>query len=113
MGLLIFTVTLASFLAAALLNPGLVLASVQINSKGDFDLPLDKTCTDCNIIREDFTEHCKKCKICIEEYDDHYILLGKCVGKMTIKYFYTLLFSFLCLLIFIVMTLFFRFKDNL
>ena len=111
-GLLVFVTTISTFLATALINPGIVMASAQIKSKGDFNASLEKICTDCNVFRSDFTEHCKKCRVCIEEYDDHYALLGKCVGKNTIKCFYAFLLSTLCLLIFIVTTLFFRFKDK-
>jgi hypothetical protein len=113
LGLVFFLCTIVSFLLTALINPGIVIATLQMGAKGDFNTAMEKVCTDCNVLREDFTEHCKKCRVCVEEYDDHYSLLGKCVGKHTIRYFYVLLFSSLCLLIFIVATLFFRFKDSL
>lgn len=112
-GFLIFSITLYFFFAAALVNPGIVIMSTQMKSRGDFNSSMEKICTECNVIREDFTEHCKKCRVCVEEYDDHYSLLGKCVGKNTIKYFYGLLVCALCMLVFIVTTLFFRFKDKL
>ena len=112
-GIAIFCFTIGSYLATVLLNPGIVMAALQLKVKADFNSGLEKICTDCNVIREDFTEHCKKCRVCVEEYDDHYALLGKCVGRRTVKYFYSFLLSSLCLLIFIVTTLFFRFKDSL
>ena len=112
-GVVLFLITIYLFLSTALINPGMVITTMQMRSKGSFNASMEKICSDCNVIREDFTEHCKKCRVCIEEYDDHYALLGKCVGKNTIKYFYGLLICGLCLLIFVVTTLFFRFKDKL
>jgi DHHC palmitoyltransferase len=113
LGIISFTITIIAYLSTSFINSGIVIPSLQIKSKGDFNTSMEKLCMECNVIKEDYTEHCKKCRVCVEEYDDHYILIGKCVGKHTIKSFYSLLMSLLCLLIFIVTTLFFRFKDSL
>jgi hypothetical protein len=112
-GIFTFLITFVFFFATALINPGIVIMSMQMKSRADFNQGMEKICNECNVVKEDFTEHCNKCRVCVEEYDNHYAVLGKCVGKNTVKYFYGLLICFLCLLVFCVTTLFFRFKDSL
>lgn len=112
-GVFVFFCEIFLYLATALLNQGIVVPNVQMKSTGDFNFSLEKVCLDCNLVKSDETEHCKKCRVCVEEFDDHYVLIGKCVGKRTIKYFYGLIvFSFL-LLIFMVTTLFFRYQKKI
>jgi len=111
-GVLIFLSEILLYIATALINQGIVVPNVQMKSTGDFNFSLEKICLDCNLTKSDETEHCKKCRVCVEEFDHHYILIGKCVGKHTIKYFYGLIISSLLLLIFAITTLFFRYQKN-
>lgn len=112
-GVILFLASIFSFLATSLLNPGIVIGPLQAKIKADFNASFDKICSDCNVIQEENTEHCKKCKVCIEGHDDHYMLLGKCVGSGTLKYFYAFLLLSLVMLIFTVSSLFLRFKNKL
>jgi tetrahydromethanopterin S-methyltransferase subunit G len=109
-GVFVFFAEFFFYLVCALSNPGMVVPTLQMKSVSDFNYALDKICSDCNLVKEDYTEHCKKCRVCVEEYDDHYCLLGKCVGRRTIKYFYGLIISTFILLIYSITTLFFRLK---
>lgn len=109
-GVFVFLAEFFFYLVCSLMNPGMVVPTLQMKSSSDFNYALDKVCSDCNLVKDDYTEHCKKCRVCVEEYDDHYCLIGKCVGRKTIKYFYGLIICTFILLIYTITTLFFRLR---
>lgn len=62
-----------------LTNPG--IPSVSLNKKQDDNEYI--ICEECNLSseRKKFVLHCKSCKCCIEDFENHSAFFGKCIGK--------------------------------
>ena len=57
-----------------------------------------RKCKDCKlwIDTDEGTQHCYKCKICVEGYDHHCGIMNLCIGKNNLKLFYIyILLSFI------------------
>ena len=63
-----------------------------------------KRCVYCDIWeRIDMNvTHCMDCGVCVEGYDHHCPWTGKCIGRKTIKYFYTFITSVMIVFVFFV-----------
>ena len=63
-----------------------------------------KRCVYCDIWeRVDMNvTHCMDCGVCVEGYDHHCPWTGKCIGRKTIKYFYTFITSVMIVFVFFI-----------
>lgn len=79
------SLTFLAFFQSYLLNPGIILKSI-VNTD---DNNLIKFCENCQIYvaKESASHHCHECDICIEGYDHHCGVIGKCIGKNNKKWF--------------------------
>ena len=92
-----YAIYFCSFLATALINPGIAERKYYQGNYKNKILEKNKWlyCTKCNIIfpKELRITHCTECNICIKNIDHHCPWTGKCIAKKNIKYFYTFVLS--------------------
>ena len=91
-GYLFFSVTYTLLL---LINPG--IPKNKNNLKSTISQKEYHQCNECNCIflKEEgkLTFHCKKCSICIEHFNHHWVFATKCIGKGNNLLFKIWLFS--------------------
>ena len=99
-GISSFSLYFLSYTATFLLNPGYP----ERNEDSLKGIPRIKYryCIECKMwIRADRNiTHCEYCGVCIEGYDHHCPWTGKCIGKKTLFYFNTFLYSILFIFLF-------------
>ncbi|CAE7169173.1 PAT08 [Symbiodinium pilosum] len=90
-GLLVTTLSAASFLRCALANPG-VLQKNQAQSLSDSLATRVRRCEICQIFQPRGCQHCYFCQVCVQGHDHHCPWMGKCIGSNNLCSFYTFLF---------------------
>ena len=104
-GIFSFLMYFISYTGTFCLNPG--YPKRDENSLVGKPRVIYKRCLYCDIwerVDMDIT-HCYDCGVCVEGYDHHCPWTGKCIGKNTIKYFYTFITSVLVVFVFFVCAL--------
>ncbi|KAG8345679.1 putative DHHC palmitoyltransferase [Trypanosoma vivax] len=107
---LLLILTVWSYMAAALTDPGRVPYAYHRQSPMSAALSLRVSgslhmCPTCLTYRPQRAHHCSHCKRCVLKYDHHCPWLGRCVGFFNYKLyllviFYTFIFTFwVCLLL--------------
>lgn len=103
LGIMIFGFLLLNYLLAAIINPGVeTRKEPYVNEENEES---DNFCSICEVYREDKTEHCYDCGVCIQGYDHHCPWTSKCIGKGNICFFYNFLIGVLISFIFCTGTL--------
>lgn len=79
LGYLFYFIWIVSYTISVLLNPG--YPKIEKNSvQGNFNMIYCEIC-EIWVNKKDNVHHCEKCDICVEEWEHHSKLIGKCVGK--------------------------------
>ena len=101
-GIFSFLMFFLSYTGTFLLNPGYPVRDE--NSLEGKPRMFFKRCLYCDIWeRTDMNiTHCMDCGVCVEGYDHHCPWTGKCIGRKTIKYFYTFICSVLVVFLFFI-----------
>jgi len=103
LGAMIFGFLLINYLLAAVINPGVETRKEPLgNGEGEGS---ENFCSECEVYREEKTEHCDDCGVCIQGYDHHCPWTSKCIGKGNICFFYNFLIGILISFIFCTGTL--------
>ncbi|KAL4494597.1 hypothetical protein ABPG72_004499 [Tetrahymena utriculariae] len=82
-----------SYLYTALANPGIAHKNDEAtkNIKKIENLSYQQieqmTCKKCDILKDQLTEHCDSCDVCVRGYDHHCPWSSKCIAKGNIKPF--------------------------
>lgn len=96
LGILIYLGFVLSYLAATILDPGVVNKDYYLENFmiDKMDIKNYRICRKCKVIMDldKGCEHCPECDICIIGCDHHCPWTSKCVGKKNIKYFNTFIF---------------------
>ena len=104
LGIIIIFAQIIFFTLTATSNPGLPKENYE---NLFFEVKENKhyrKCKDCKfwIDTDEGTQHCYKCKICIEGFDHHCGLMNLCIGKNNLKLFYIyILLSFIMFIYYI------------
>ena len=101
-GIFSFLLYFLSYTGTFILNPG--YPKRDENSLAGKPRVIYKKCVYCDIWeRVDMgVTHCMDCGVCVEGYDHHCPWTGKCIGRKTIKYFYTFITSVMVVFVFFV-----------
>ena len=78
-----------SFLAIQLLNPG--IATLAKNPDDIEENPgenIENRQEYCNKCKTSDGQHCYQCDLCFKDLDHHCGVIGRCVAKNNLKYFY-------------------------
>ncbi len=101
-----YSIVFISLLILFLKNPGIPGREYY---KKNFEIKSEekknfRKCSKCNIIipKNFRVVHCQKCEVCIKQHDHHCPWTGKCIGRKTIKYFYTFITSVMVVFVFFV-----------
>lgn len=102
-GIVVVSLCLAVYLAAALKDPGieshLINDEIELtNSSSD-----QRYCAICEVVRAEGTEHCGDCDLCIRGYDHHCPWTSKCIGEGNIVYFYAFLLTVLVAIVYVIL----------
>jgi hypothetical protein len=92
-----FGFLLINYLLAATLNPGV---ETRKEPYLEDDEGIENFCGKCQVFRQDRTEHCDDCGVCIQEFDHHCPWTSKCIGKGNICFFYNFLIGILACFVF-------------
>ena len=105
LGIFSFLLFFLSYTGTFILNPG--YPKRDENSLIGKPRVIYKRCALCDIWeRIDMgITHCMDCGVCVEGYDHHCPWTGKCIGRKTIKYFYTFLASVMVVFVFFVIAI--------
>ena len=91
-GVFLALVEYCSFLATALMNPGLVGKNYWLENFDAKRTPVQyyQICRRCRIVVDlnKKVEHCESCDVCVEGNDHHCPWTSKCIGKNNLKCFY-------------------------
>ena len=104
LGIIIIFAQIIFFTLTATSNPGLPKENYE---NLFFEVKENKhyrKCKDCKfwIDTDEGTQHCYKCKICIEGFDHHCGIMNLCIGKNNLKLFYIyILLSFIMFIYYI------------
>ena len=87
--LVLFGTALVCLVGATCADPGIIP-----KGSGDIDTPPTdvagaKWCVRCECWQPKGAQHCMDCDVCIDGYDHHCPMMGKCVGKGNLRYFTT------------------------
>ena len=104
-GVLSYSIYFLSYTGTFLLNPG--YPERNENSLKGLPKIKYKYCNKCKIYEriDRNIAHCIKCGVCIEGFDHHCPWTGKCIGRKTIHFFNTFLYSILIVILYFVLAL--------
>ena len=87
----LFFVILTTYFGTFLLNPGIMFQNVKDEES---DVNMDY-CKECNQYypKSKKVKHCQICMVCTDHRDHHCGVIGKCISKGNIKWFYGMLVS--------------------
>ncbi|OMJ69537.1 hypothetical protein SteCoe_32709 [Stentor coeruleus] len=91
-GVCIILLALVSYSTTALKDPGVVLSD-STNDLDEDTTGSTSLCRHCLIFKDNETEHCEDCGLCMRGLDHHCIFTGKCIAEKNIFCFYTMLTS--------------------
>jgi len=100
----LFLLLVILVLIVSIINPIDPIVSIQKFSNQLPNQPFIQNqkyfCSICNCKVQESTRHCGECNKCIELYDHHCTWINNCIGKSNYRYFLSLIFVVLCILLF-------------